>query len=171
MKNKIYIKQWLELKPYNKSTVTDSYYLKLSNNSLAKTGKEKEEAFERMRKQGFQENSFAEANLEEKAETALVFFNPNSGVEIGFGLNNAFPLPHNPYFDENNSNEDVLHLLVSDELSKELVMFCVENCREKLPFFTRLPGKLYLKDIDFLLRFWKRGGYHSKPQITYTGGE
>ncbi|MBW6537393.1 MAG: DUF3843 family protein [Mariniphaga sp.] len=31
MKNKIYIKQWLELKPYNKPTVTDSYYLKLSN--------------------------------------------------------------------------------------------------------------------------------------------
>jgi hypothetical protein len=31
MQNKIYIKQWLELKPYNKPRVTDSYYLKLSN--------------------------------------------------------------------------------------------------------------------------------------------
>jgi hypothetical protein len=146
-------------------------FLDFFNNSLAKTSKEKEEALERMRKQGLQENSFAEVNLEEKAETALVFFNPNSGAEIGFGLNNAFPLPHNPYFDENNSNEDVMHLLVSEELSTELVMYCVENCREKLPFFNQFPGKHYLEDIDFLLRFWKRGGYHSKPQITYTDGD
>lgn len=146
-------------------------FLEYFNNSLAKTSKEKEEAFERMRKQGFQADTFDGVNLEEKAETALVFFNPNSGVEIGFGLNNAFPLPHNPYFDESNSNEDVLHLLVSNELSKELAIYCVENCKEKLPFFNRLPGKLYLKDLDFLLRFWKRGGYHTIPQITYTGGE
>jgi hypothetical protein len=64
-----------------------------------------------------------------------------------------------------------MHLLVSEELSTELVMYCVENCREKLPFFNQFPGKHYLEDIDFLLRFWKRGGYHSKPQITYTGGD
>ncbi|MBW6537392.1 MAG: hypothetical protein K0B11_20460 [Mariniphaga sp.] len=114
---------------------------------------------------------FADVNLEEKAETALVFFNPNSGIEIGLGLNNAFPLAHNPFFDEKGSEEDVLHLMVSDELSKEPVMYCVENCSSKLPFFNRFPGKLYLEDIDFLLRFWKRGAYHSKPQITYTGGE
>lgn len=31
MKNRIYIKQWLELKPYKNPTGTDSYYLKLSN--------------------------------------------------------------------------------------------------------------------------------------------
>jgi len=31
MKNKIYIKQWLEFKPYNNQTDTDAYYLNLSN--------------------------------------------------------------------------------------------------------------------------------------------
>ena len=31
MKDKIYIKQWLELKPYENQTLTDRYYLKLSN--------------------------------------------------------------------------------------------------------------------------------------------
>ena len=31
MKNKIFIKQWLELKPYTTQVPTDSYYLKLSN--------------------------------------------------------------------------------------------------------------------------------------------
>jgi hypothetical protein len=30
-------------------------------------------------------------------------------------------------------------------------------------------GELYLDDIDFLLRFWKSGNYHTKPAITYSG--
>ena len=31
MKNKIYIKDWLSLKPYEKQVATDSYYLSISN--------------------------------------------------------------------------------------------------------------------------------------------
>ncbi len=34
MNNKIYIKDWLCLKPYTDQTATDSYYLKLSNDVL-----------------------------------------------------------------------------------------------------------------------------------------
>ena len=30
-KNRIYIKDWLRLKPYESQTLTDSYYLKLTN--------------------------------------------------------------------------------------------------------------------------------------------
>ena len=31
LKNRIFIQQWLDLKPYNKQVATDSYYLKLCN--------------------------------------------------------------------------------------------------------------------------------------------
>ena len=31
MKKRIYIKEWLELKPYETQTITDGYYLKLCN--------------------------------------------------------------------------------------------------------------------------------------------
>ena len=31
MEKRIYIKEWLELKPYDKQTVTDNYYLKICN--------------------------------------------------------------------------------------------------------------------------------------------
>ena len=31
MDKKIVIKDWLELKPYEKQTITDSYYLKICN--------------------------------------------------------------------------------------------------------------------------------------------
>lgn len=52
---------------------------------------------------------------------------------------------------------------------KELTLFCIEHCKNKLPFFNEEPGKIYLKDIDFLLRFWKTSNYHTQPLITYTG--
>jgi len=29
--NRIYIDQWLEIKPYDKQVITDAYYLKISN--------------------------------------------------------------------------------------------------------------------------------------------
>lgn len=50
-----------------------------------------------------------------------------------------------------------------------LVQYCIEQGKNKLPFFTDGPGALYLRDIDFLLRFWKAGNYHSQPQVTSIG--
>ena len=58
---------------------------------------------------------------------------------------------------------------MSEEMSTELVMYCIDNCKAELPFFNEEIGKEYLEDIDFLLRFWKRNNYHSKPLITFTG--
>lgn len=40
MARRIYIKEWLDLKPYEKQTKTDAYYLRLSNeikNNILKT--------------------------------------------------------------------------------------------------------------------------------------
>ncbi len=39
----------------------------------------------------------------------------------------------------------------------------------ELPFFKKPEGKKILEDIDFLLRFWKKENYFSKPAITFTG--
>ena len=99
----------------------------------------------------------------------MVFFNPQSGGEIALNVNNAFPLANNPFFEIEHSEDDTIHLLMSEEMSTELVMYCINNCKTELPFFNKGVGKMYLDDMDFLLRFWKRGNYHSKPSITYTG--
>ena len=58
---------------------------------------------------------------------------------------------------------------LDESLSKELVMYCIDNCKSKLSFFTKGVGKKYIEDIDFLLRFWKMDNYHTIPSITYTG--
>ncbi|WP_158857732.1 hypothetical protein [Lunatibacter salilacus] len=41
-------------------------------------------------------------------EFGLVFFNPKSGLEMGWGITDAFPLPSNPSFDEEESEDRVL---------------------------------------------------------------
>jgi hypothetical protein len=58
---------------------------------------------------------------------------------------------------------------MDESISPEIVFFCIENCKEKLPFLNSDLGKKYLDDIDFLLRFWKKENYHTKPAITFTG--
>ena len=62
-----------------------------------------------------------------------------------------------------------MRVLVSDDISAELAYYCIDNCKDNLPFFNAGVGKAYLKDIDFFLRFWKKNNYHAKPLVTYIG--
>ncbi len=114
----------------------------------------------------FSENKENDNNYADVDEPGLVFFNPKSGLEMAWGINSAFPLPHNPYFEQSESDEHVMFLLVSKEMSTELVMYCIAECGSKFTFFTEKPGKDYLGDIDFLLRFWKREEYYTRPAVT-----
>ncbi len=146
-------------------------YIEFFNNSLKLTDKEKEEATQRARKDGFFGKENETKNFSEISDSGLVFFNPESGVEIALAINSAFPLKNNPYYNEEDSEEQIMSLFFAEDLSKELAMFCVNNFRYELPFFKSSEGKLLLDNIDFLLRFWKRGNYFSKPSVTFTGGK
>ncbi|MEX2565103.1 MAG: DUF3843 family protein [Cyclobacteriaceae bacterium] len=105
-------------------------------------------------------------NFDNVDEPGLVFFNPKGGLEMAWGVTSAFPLPHNPYYDQKESDENTLYLLVSRDISTELAMYCIEQCGSKLTFFTEKPGKDYLEDIDFLLRFWKKEEYYTQAAVT-----
>ncbi|NOZ48276.1 MAG: DUF3843 family protein [Chlorobi bacterium] len=144
-------------------------YTDFFNNTLNLTKKQKQEAEKRARKNGYFNNEDDNIDFSERSKTALFFFNPNSGGEIALEINSAFPLKNNPFFDVKKSENDIKFLLMSEELSTELAMYCIDNCSDKLPFLNNEIGKRYLEDIDFLLRFWKKEYYHSKPSITYTG--
>lgn len=144
-------------------------YVEFINNSLNLSEKETREANQRARDDGFFGVDETHEDFSEISETGLVFFNPNSGVEIALNVNSAFPMSSNPYFKEEDSEEHVMRLLIDESLSKELVMYCIDNCKTKLSFFTKDVGKKYLEDMDFLLRFWKNENYHTIPSITYTG--
>lgn len=107
----------------------------------------------------------AQKDFPDVSEKGLAFFNPNGGGEIALGINSAFPMSINPYFKEEDSNEDVISLFMGDSFSKELAMYCIDNCKTKLSFFTKGVGKNLLEDMDFLLRFWKKDNYHTLPSI------
>lgn len=140
------------------------------NKSLNLTEKEKRDAEKRARKDGlFSVENEEEIEDMDESETCLYFFNSKTGGEIAFDINSAFPLENNPYYIAEESENDVLHLLMTENLSSELAMYCIDNCKDKLIFFKEGIGKKYLEDIDFLLRFWKKEYYLSKPSITFYG--
>ena len=144
-------------------------FMSFYNNSLKLTKKQKNEAIKKAQQDRFSESKKEKIDYSDVSDSSLIFFNPNGGVELALDINNAFPLTTNPFFDVEKSDEDVMFLLASDEFSKELAMYCVDNFKNELPFFSEEKGAVYLEDIDFLLRFWKRNNYFAKPYITYTG--
>lgn len=139
-------------------------------NSLDVSNKDKSKAKQKATING-ELNQAKIKELTEQSESAIFFFNPKSGGEVALSANSAFPMPSNPFFKEEESEDDVLHLLINESISKELLWFCLENCQSKLPFFQKEIGKKYLEDIDFLLRFWKGASYHTTPSISFTGAK
>ncbi len=111
------------------------------------------------------------SRLSDIDEPGLVFFNPKSGLEIAWGITDAFPLPENPNIDEEESVDSILTLLTSSELSKELLLYAIEHCRQELRFFQFGTGKVLIEDIDFLMRFFKKEHYYTKPAISFEGNK
>ena len=146
-------------------------YIEFYNNSLNLSDKDIKESIERSRKDGFFGDENEPKNYSEVFETGLVFFNPKCGGEIALDINSAFPMPNNPYFEEALSDDHILQLLMDASISAELAMFCINNCKTALSFFNAGVGKMYLDDIDFLLRFWKKDNYHVKPSISFIGSQ
>ncbi|WP_320019889.1 DUF3843 family protein [Labilibaculum manganireducens] len=145
-------------------------YIEYFNNSLKLSKRQKEKAKERAKADGFFGGEDESIDFTDRSESALIFFNPKSGVEIAFDVNSAFPILNNPFFIKEDSEEHFMRLLEEENISAELAMYCITNFKSELPFFKEEPGKMYLADIDFLLRFWKKNNYFATPTITYTEG-
>lgn len=139
------------------------------NKSLKLSRKEIKDTKQRASAYGFVGKTVLDKDFFQDSETGLVFFNEKSGCEVALDLNAAFPLSWNPFYNKEDSEEHLMFLMTNESFSAELIMYCIENCKDKLPFFKKDIGKIYLKDIDFLLRFWKKRNYHAVPSITYTG--
>lgn len=146
-------------------------YIEFFNNSLKLSQKEKKEAKQRAREDGLFGNENETKDFTKVSESGLVFFNPKSGAEIALAVNSAFPMKNNPFYNEDESEEHIMRLFYAEELSPELAMYCFDNFNKDLSFFKSAEGKLIIDNIDFLLRFWKRSNYYTKPAITFTGKE
>ncbi len=143
-------------------------FMKFYNESLDLSEKERKESLKRARSKGYLEKDDTVDQFAEMHESALVFFNPKAGIEIGLDVNGAFPAPNNPFYTEKDSDQHVIRLLLSEDLSPQLVRYCIDHFSDQLPLFQEEFGKIYLQNQDFLLRFFKRGNYFTKPEISFT---
>jgi len=157
-------------------------FLEYCNDSESVPGITQEEEERRLKraKEGLESSEFL--NSVQEGDTGIIFMNPKRGIEIGMNITTAFPMQENPYSNEEDlaagndeaieeSNDSVMLLLTGHEFSTELMQFCAEHCKDKLPFFNTHPGKVYYKDLDFLLRFLKHEEYFPKPYISFLPGD
>jgi len=133
------------------------------NGSLGLSKKEKRAAEERQEKYSILDEDTDNPAFE---EDALVFYNPKSGLEIAFGLNSAFPTNNNPFYNEDKHDEALRVILKDADFSTELAKYCLELHEDPQNAFYAERDNPMLKDIDFMLRFWKTENYHTVPQVT-----
>ena len=133
------------------------------NKSLKLSKKEIEEANNRAKKEGLQlGNNGNKIEFDEDFETAIVYFNPNSGIEIYFNICSVLELKSNPYFDKEDFLNDNLGLLLNDFYSTEFANYCYNFNKDKLSFIKIFSGN----ELDFLLRFFKNNTYKTVPNQT-----
>ncbi len=140
------------------------------NKSLGLSKNESQEAYKRVKKKGFLKSETNPEKVFEEFDDVpvIVFFNLKSGIEMYLGLYEFIPDPGNAMYNPKAKNDELLSLVFSDEYSPEFVKFLVEEY--KLPGI-KFPGEeenqnILLDNLDFMMRFWKRDKYHTKPQVT-----
>ncbi len=103
--------------------------------------------------------------LTERSEIVVLFYNPKAGMEIYPGLESAFPLDHNPYFDSARSLNATQNIILSEMVSTEIAHYFLEHCLPRLDVNLAGLEELLENDADFILRFWKADHYITDPKI------
>ena len=88
-----------------------------------------------------------------KGAPAVVYFNPKKGLAAGIDINSAFPDPNNPFFDPEQSQEDILFIaggVIPDE--------DIPGLKEKGVAEIFTPGTPTHTIIDYIQTAVKQGG-------------
>lgn len=145
-------------------------FIEYTNEKLELTEKEKKASIERAKKKGYLNAGKGDTSIpdELKEKPCIVFFNKNSGTEILFGYNEFIPDKNNPKFDPK-AEDASLDLFLSQQCSADLVKYLMQTYPAMKSNEEDDDEKWFqclISDSDFLLRFWKRENYYSKPQIS-----
>jgi hypothetical protein len=104
----------------------------------------------------------------EHDEAIGIFFNSNSGVEIyRESVISCMPDKNNPYYFH--EKFDVTDLLIIDTFSKEFINYIIDNKLINLCICDYENPNMFsivMDNLDFLLRFYRRSQYFSKPEVT-----
>ena len=128
--------------------------------------KERPEQSKGIKNQPLKAGKFADDEVL-RNENWYLFFNPASGIELAHGFNNLIPDNDNPNYEKDYDWDHAMDLFIGKSYSKEFIEYLVDNYEiEGFQFPGKTSGDMLKQNLDFMLRFWKRANYHSKPQLT-----
>lgn len=138
----------------------NNYHQDLKKN----TKKDFVEAEKRFQKKGYFIKNETFTSLR-KDKNIVVFFNTNQGIEIYNDICEVIPDSKNPFY-AGELVPEIKQILFSSQYSREFTEYYVTNYGSKLDFYKTGTGFKYLKDLDFLIRFWKPNHYFNLPNLT-----
>jgi hypothetical protein len=104
----------------------------------------------------------------EKDEAFCVFFNSSSGMELyRESVISCMPDETNPYYDY--EKFDLYDLITDKTLSTNFVNYIIENKIINIyvnNYYNPNMFRITMENLDFLLRFYRRSRYFSKPEVT-----
>jgi hypothetical protein len=93
--------------------------------------------------------------------SGMIFFNRESGIQMAFGFNDLVPDPGNTWYRKDETGNETMRLLYSSYISGDWMHYMVNNYDiPGLDFPGEGGRELLMKNLDFMLRFWKRKGYY-----------
>ncbi len=96
----------------------------------------------------------------EESVPGMIYCDPDAGIELAFGYNGLVPDTGNPWYER--YDDEAMMLLESSHISGKWMHYLVEKYDFPGLEFPGLSGReLLMYNLDFVLRFWKRKGYHS----------
>lgn len=103
--------------------------------------------------------------FEAGTEPGMIFSDPDKGIKIAYGYNNLVPDADNPWYvegdDGGGDEDDPMLMLYSSVMSGQWIYYLMKQHNLSGIEFPGLGGrKLLMDNFDFMLRFWKRGGYY-----------
>jgi hypothetical protein len=103
--------------------------------------------------------------VDEDIENLVVFFNSHAGMEFYPDIAQCISMIDNPFFDKD-AETDIEDLILDDRVSSDFIFFLIENQMIEVEPISGKGGYHYvLAHCDFLLRYWKKEKYASKPKL------
>ncbi|MDR0844574.1 MAG: DUF3843 family protein [Tannerella sp.] len=108
-------------------------------------------------------------DIMQEDECVSLFFNPQAGMEVYTFITLHIADPDNPYY-QPTGNYSLEELIRDESCSKEFIYYLIEN--KLIEFSLTGPSgietSLLEDNLDFLLRYFKKGAYWTEPHVQLT---
>ena len=107
----------------------------------------------------------AKFEVDDDFENLTIFFNPYAGMEFYSGIAQCISSDDNPHYDQN-AEINIEDLILDERVSSDFIYFLIENQMIEIEPISGAEGFHYVwANCDFLLRYWKKERYVSKPKL------